>query len=133
MLLLPYIKRLSEKIQLVCRPLNIKTVLKSSTILIKLLTYIKIPTASGERKGSAYEAPCECDSAYIRKTGRQVKTCIAEHKTAVRKACTNNAMASHVWNTGHIIQWAETTVIEQVQNWYRSLKKHCTSEVLPTS
>ena len=58
-----YIKWI-EKIHLVCCPLNIKTMFKSSTTLMRskvLMTHVTNPTALGERKGTAaYQIPCVC-------------------------------------------------------------------------
>ena len=46
------------------------------------------------------------------RTGRQMKTWIAEHKAAMRQANTNNVTASHVCNSGHSIPCRETSVLE---------------------
>ena len=62
---------------------------------------------------------CECGSVYIGETGRQLKTHITEHKKAVTNANPRNAIASHVWNTGHSIQVSETSGIDHEENWYR--------------
>ena len=48
-----------------------------------------------------------------------MKTRIEEHKRAVMKADPNNAIAEHVWSTGHKIQWDETTSIEHDKDWFR--------------
>ena len=63
--------------------------------------------------------PCECGSVYVGETGRHVKTCIEEHKRAVMKADPSNAIAEHVWSTGHKIQWDETTSIDPDGDWFR--------------
>ena len=55
---------------------------------------------------------CECGSVYIRETGRQLKTHITN-------ANPRNAIAAHVWNTGHNIQASETSGIDHEENWYR--------------
>ena len=57
-------------------------------------------------------------AVYIGETGRELKTQIAEHKAAVRQANTNNAIASHVWNLRHNIQWKETSVLKHEGDWY---------------
>ena len=48
-----------------------------------------------------------------------MKTCIEEHKRAVIKADPNNAIAEHVWSTGHKIQRDETTSNDHNGNWFR--------------
>ena len=107
MLVLPYVKGLSERICLVCGSLNTKTAFRSSRTLRSFLTHVKAPTPQEEQKCVVYRVPCECGSVYIRETGRQMRTRIEEHKKAILKADPNNAIATHVWNTGHKIQWNE--------------------------
>ena len=119
LLVLPYIKGLSEKIRLVCRPLNIKTAFRSSSTLRSLLTHVKVPTPPEEHKCVVYRVPCDCGSVYVGETGRQMKTRIEEHKRAVMKADPNNAIAEHVWSTGHKILWDETISIDHDGDWFR--------------
>ena len=135
-LVLPYSKGLSEKICMACRPLSVLTVFKSSTTLRNLFTHVMTPTAPEERKVMVYQIPCECGSVYIGETGKQhwrdrkaalqntrqhcrTQGSIAEHKAAVRQANINKAIASHVWNSCHAIQWSETSVLEHEAEWYR--------------
>ena len=103
LLVLPYIKGLSEKIRLVCRPLNIKTAFRFSSTLRRLLIHVKVPPPPEEHKCVVYRVPCNCGSVYVGETRRQMKTRIEEHKRAVMKADPNNAIAEHVWSTGHKI------------------------------
>ena len=42
-----------------------------------------------------------------------MRTRIEEHKKAVLKADPNNAIATHVWNTGHKIQWHESACVDR--------------------
>ena len=72
LLVLPHIKGLSEKIRLVCRPLNIKTAFRSSSTLRSLLTHVKVPTPPEEHKCVVYRVPCDCGSVYVGETGRQM-------------------------------------------------------------
>ncbi len=48
-----------------------------------------------------------------------MKTCLEEHKRAVIRSNPNNAIAEHVWSTGHKIQWDETTSIAHDGEWFR--------------
>ena len=52
-----------------------------------------------------------------------MKTCIEEHKRDVIKADPNNAIAEHVWSTGHKIQWNETTSNDHDGDWFRRVKE----------
>ena len=74
LLVLPYVKGLSKKVRLVCRPLNIKTAFRFSSTLRSLLTHVKAPTPPEEQKCVVYRVPCECGSVYVEETGRQMKT-----------------------------------------------------------
>ena len=106
-----------------CCPLNIKTIFRSSLIQ-SFLTRVQSPTPLEEQKCMVYCMLCECGSVYIRETGRQLKTHITEHKKDVTNANPRNAIAAHVWNTGHNIQVSETSGIDHEENWYkRGIKK----------
>ena len=87
--------------------------------LRSLLTRVKALTPPEEQKCVVYRVPCECGSVYVGETGRQMKTGIEEHKKAVMKADPNNAIAEHMWSTGHKIQWDETTSIDHDGDWFR--------------
>ena len=50
LLVLSYVNGLSEKVCLVCRPLNIKTAFRSSSTFRSLLTHVKAPTLPKEQK-----------------------------------------------------------------------------------
>ena len=84
-----------------------------------LLTHVKAFTPPEEQKCVVFRVPCECGSVYVGETGRQMKTRIEEHKRAVMKADPTNAIAEHLWNTGHKIQWDETTSNDHDGDWFR--------------
>ena len=107
-LVLPYVKGLSEDIGRACRFLNITTAFSSKYTLRRSLSWVKIPTPQEEKIGVIYRIPCECGTIYIGKTGRTLKTRIAEHKRAVMNRDTNNALACHYIDTGHRILWLES-------------------------
>ncbi len=54
LLVLPYIKGISEKIEKMCRPLNIKVNFQTSTTLRKLLIHVQA-TPMEKKKGVVYE------------------------------------------------------------------------------
>ena len=65
-LLLPYIKGLSEEIQRRCKNLSIKTIFKSSNTIRSLLTKVKTPQPTDKKVGVVYEIPCmDCDSCLL--------------------------------------------------------------------
>ena len=74
LLYLPYVERISEHIQRVCRKIGVKTVFKSSSTLRESLMKVKSPRPQLMKKGVVYEVPClDCDISYIGKTGRNLK------------------------------------------------------------
>ena len=49
-----------------------------------------------------------------REMWKQVKTHITEHKKAVTNADPRNAIAAHVWNTAHNIQFSKTSGMRRI-------------------
>ncbi len=56
LLVLPYIKDISEKIERICSPLNIKVNFQSSTTLRKLLVHVKQATPMGRKRKELFTA-----------------------------------------------------------------------------
>ena len=73
-LFLPYVQGLSERIQIACRKLNIKTVFKSSGTLRSTLTRVKTKTPELKKRRVVYEVPCQdCEASYVGETGRTLQ------------------------------------------------------------
>ena len=87
-LLLPYVRGLSERIERLVRPLNIRTVFKTQTTLRHRLMRVKGKPDRQDVKWVICSVPCECGDCYIGETGRNLKTRLTEHKRAVRNADT---------------------------------------------
>ena len=65
---------LSERIEQVCRPLNIRTIFKSSFTLRQSLVQVKNRTSADRKKGVVYEITCgDCEAVYIGETGRTLQ------------------------------------------------------------
>ena len=67
MIVLPYLKRVSEHIQHVCKRVGIKAVFKSHGTLRELLTKVKNPQL-------------DCDESYIGETGRNLQKRLKEQQ-----------------------------------------------------
>ena len=81
---LPYVKGVSERIEKVCRQLNIKTVFKSNGTLRQTLMRVKNRRPEEARRGVVYEVPCrDCNRTYIGETGRSLQERLKEHRYAV--------------------------------------------------
>jgi hypothetical protein len=81
-IILPYLHRVSEHIQRVCRQIGIRAVLKMNGTLQELLTKVKTPQLDILKKGVVYRV--HCDRSYIGETGRNVRKKLVEHKSAVK-------------------------------------------------
>ena len=102
-LCLPYIKGLSETLQRVCRPLEVRIRHKATNTLHSLLTRIKTPLPETQKTGVIYEIPCRCGQVYIGDTCKTLIDRMKEHKRTVQRIDTNNSLAVHVKETLHDI------------------------------
>ena len=99
---LPYVKGVSERIERVCRHLEIKTTFKSQGTLREALVHTKQPQSALKKKGVVYQVPCaDCDSVYIGETGRTLEKRLSEHRGAVKRNDLKNGIAVHAWKTQH--------------------------------
>ena len=104
-LFLPYVRGVSERIERVCRSLNVNVVFKSSSSLRQTLTRMKTRRDKELRRGVVYEVPCGgCSSVYFVETGRLLQERLKEY--AVKTANMNNGITAHAWN--HQIPWTGT-------------------------
>ena len=70
---------------------------------------VKTPRNSLDHKGVVYSIPCE--------TGRTLTERMSEHKRAVKNGDSNNALAVHVKQSGHNIQWEEANILIREGHW----------------
>lgn len=111
---IPYIRNTSEAIRRIIAPLGIRTSFQPSNTLRQLLVHPKDPTPKDYRAGVVYQIPCSsCPQSYIGQTDRTLGQRLKEHKRAVKDMnITSSALAEHVNNTGHSIDWKETRVLQ---------------------
>ena len=108
----------SERIERVCRHLDIKTTFKSRGTLGEALVQTKQPPPTWKKKGVVYQVPCaDCESVYIGETGRTLEKRLKEHRGAVKRNDMKNGIAVHAWNTEHRVDW-ETATVKQVETHY---------------
>ncbi len=111
LLVLPHIKGISEKIEQICSPLNIKVNFQSLTTLRKLLVHVKQATPMEKKKGVVYSIPCmDCDSVYVSETGRNLEKRLKEHQYAVKRMNDKNDISVHAWKKSHRVNWDESRV-----------------------
>ena len=95
-----YVRAVSERIEQVCRPLEIRTTFKSRRTLREALVQTKEPQLVWTKRGVVYQIPCaECECVYIGKTGRMLKKIVSKQQRAVKKNDTKNGIAVHAWKT----------------------------------
>ena len=80
---LPYVKGLTERIQKICSPYDIKTVFTSDSTLRRYLFQVNPPTEFNMIKNWVYSIPCNCGKIYKGETGRPLKVRLEEHRKAV--------------------------------------------------
>ena len=71
---LPYVKGVSEQIEKMCRPLGVKTVMKTVDTHRSRVVKAKQAMPNSTKKGVIYIIPCkDCPCVYIGETGRTLE------------------------------------------------------------
>ena len=117
---LPYVQRISEHIQRVCRRIGVKAVFKSQGTLRGTLTKVKTPQPELMKKSVVYRVPClDCDGAYIGETGRNLQKRLTEHKYAAKRGNMMNGIAAHVMEHKHEVDWDGAEVVKQEPRYWK--------------
>ena len=128
MVVLPYVKGLSEKAQRIFKRHKISTAMKPCSTLRQILVHPKEKRDINKVTNCVCEIPCQgCNSTYIGETGRNFGTRKGEHMKTVEKISRNrftranrkvsestmltSALADHVACNNHNIAWAESTIL----------------------
>ena len=91
-----YVRGVSERIEKMCRPLKVRTVMKSASTLRSSLVKVKHIRPDRKKKGVVYKVPCkDCPCVYIGETGRTLEKRLSEHRTSVKKNDPKNGIAVH--------------------------------------
>ena len=79
-----------------------------------------------EKRGLVYQISChDCDSIYIGKTRRSVKTRKREHVSAVRNFdLEKSALCQHVLEHDHVIDWENVEILQSEPH----ADRRCTAE-----
>ena len=112
-LFLPYVQGISEKIEVACRKMGVRTSFKSNGTLRQILTRVKTKPTILKKKGVVYRIPCQdCETSYIGETKRSLRKRITEHKYAVENFDRKNGIAVHAWDMGHRPDWEAAEILE---------------------
>jgi predicted GIY-YIG superfamily endonuclease len=124
---LPYVKNVSEKIQKICIPYNIRVVFQSRSTLRSYISHTKPSTEITNIKNCVYSIHCTCGFFYLGETCRPLKVRVEEHRKAVCKGETSKSgIADHVWREKgkHLPLWSEVEIIDREERWkVRKLKE----------
>ena len=101
---------------------DIRVAFRPHFTLRQLLVRPKDPIPPDSRKGVVYKIRCkDCFQSYIGQTGRTLSCRIKEHKRAVSQGDSNaSALAEHVLNTGHQIDWSNAMVLDSSHFYYQT-------------
>ena len=82
---IPYIQGTSEKVRRVLNEAGVKVAMKPAHSIGRILPSPKNPLTFEEKICLVYQVPCfDCDFVFIGQTKRDLKSCLAEHKLAIR-------------------------------------------------
>ncbi|XP_012148609.2 uncharacterized protein LOC105663559 [Megachile rotundata] len=107
---LPYIQGTTDRIGIILRKHNIRTVFTTHTKIGQLLTSPKDPQPQLSTPG-VYKIPCSCGQVYIGETGRSVNTRLKVHERCARLGYIQSAVAEHQITTRHEILFDKTEVL----------------------
>ncbi|BHF73931.1 hypothetical protein SprV_0401701500 [Sparganum proliferum] len=142
---LPYVKNISEAIGRHLTPLGVGVAHRPGATIRRLVMKPKNPLPRLETSGVVYRIWCSCgQSNYVRGTGRQLRTRMAEHTAAVRRNDASSEVAAHSTRTGHTFKFDEAEILargdtrvnrELLKSWFtgpQSINK-CNELPLPYS
>lgn len=110
---LPYVNGLSQKLNKVFLPYNIKLSHKNSNNLKQFFTKIKDPVPITKQTHTVYKIPCNnCDSVYIGQTSQHLSERLNGHKYSQN----STALKKHSLNTGHKFNFNNTQILNKEQN-----------------
>ena len=112
---LPYIKGLSEHLQRTFKQHNVSIYHKPTNTLRSALTHPKDKPDPSKCAGIVYDIQCgTCNEHYIGETGRPMNKRMDEHRKLK-----NSAVFEHSSQTGHVIDWSSTRVLDKEPNEYK--------------
>ena len=132
MVVLPYVKGLSEKVSRMLKKKKISTAMRPHTTLRQLLVHPKDKLEPGE---GVYTIACgNCEKKYIGETKRKLSVRVKEHREEVekidlgrsftrgtRKQSVNerhkSAITDHICVSNHVIQWDSARIVKKEGDW----------------
>ncbi|KAI8514215.1 hypothetical protein Bbelb_085390 [Branchiostoma belcheri] len=133
MVIIPYVKGITEPLERVFRKHNIATAVKPKTTLRSLLVHPKDKLQDTAKTDCIYKIPCKsCSEVYIGETGRTFGTRLEEHKKEAdnmdtvkytrsqkrhaQKEEKKSAVTDHIARNNCVIDWEGAKVIDREDN-----------------
>nr|VZI36864.1 unnamed protein product [Spirometra erinaceieuropaei] len=114
---LPYVKNVSEAVGRLLAPLGVGVAHRPEATIRRLIMKPKDPLPRLETSGVVYRIWCSCgQSNYVGETGRQLRTRMAEHATAVRRNDASSQVATHSTRSGHTFKFDEAEILARGDN-----------------
>nr|VZI18681.1 unnamed protein product [Spirometra erinaceieuropaei] len=105
---LPYVKNVSEAVGRLLAPPGVGVAHRQEATIRRQCMRPKDSLPRQEMSGVVYRIWCGCgQSNYVRVTGRQLQTQLAEHAAAVRRNDASSQVAAHSTRSGHIFKFHE--------------------------
>ena len=142
MVVIPYVKGLSESLDRSFRARGIHTAMRPHTTIRSLLVHPKDKRNPNETSGVVYRIPCKnCNKCYIGETGRNFGYRLEEHQKDVkevtqkkkytrseRKASeteyNKSAITDHAAQNNHVIDWEGTRFVDrEALDWPRRIRE----------
>ena len=111
---IPFIDGVTQPLQRLLKPLNIRVVGKSNPWKWSLQNSLKDRVNRDDEPGAVYRIPCgDCDRIYIGETGRQATVRFKEHESYVRNGRFDmSAAAEHAIFHRHKLDFEHAKIIE---------------------
>lgn len=119
---LPYIHNLTPKLITVFKNFDIKIAKKQTKTLNILYTKTKTPLNKLDNWNVIYRIACnQCELSYIGQTSRNLKGRLASHKSDCRRGLHSCALAEHVINLGHSMNWNNIEILDRADSYYKRI------------
>ena len=118
---IPYIKHLSESIRHILSRLKIRTCFRPHRTLRQAVVNLKDRVPLQLKAGVIYRIPCNgCPSMYVGQTGGTLAQRLKEHKRAIVSGhLAQSVVAEHAAQESHYIDWEGVTVIDVRQQYHQ--------------
>lgn len=116
---LPYVRNLTESLISVLSQINgLKIAVKNQKSIKSLFTRKKDSTPILQQSGVVYSLRCQgCSSVYVGQTSRNLSSRITSHRSDIRRNISSCALAKHVCDTGHTVDYQNPKVLDIEKNY----------------